>query len=236
MSVGAARARTWVGPARAGSSGPVPQDSGPVGGGTSTRRVAAGTVGRMEISTSVAAGSHPRQRPAILHRWPSAVGLAAAVTVLATGPDRQTLAITAVAATLCYLGAAALARPWVAWAAVPGFSLVIVASGLLDLSWWVVAGITAVILVVVGLVGRVSYPVLTAQTAAVAGYGGLAVAAVLVAPEAGLVLAGLVLAAHGIWDFVHYRRNIVVPRSLAEACMLLDVPLGLGFLVLAAVG
>jgi hypothetical protein len=35
---------------------------------------------------------------------------------------------------------------------------------------------------------------------------------------------------------VHYRRNEVVPRSLAEACMLLDVPLGLGLVVLALVG
>ncbi|MFC8907015.1 hypothetical protein [Micromonospora sp. NPDC057140] len=63
----------------------------------------------------------------------------------------------------------------------------------------------------------------------------LAVTAVLVAPRVGLVLAGLALAAHGIWDVVHYRRNEVVPRSLAEFCVLLDVPLGVGFLVLAAV-
>ncbi|MEE6258143.1 hypothetical protein [Plantactinospora sonchi] len=188
----------------------------------------------MDTSTSAALRGDASHRPAILHRWPSAVGLTAAVLVLATGPDRQTLSITVCAATLCYLGAAALARPWVAWAAVPGFSLVIIASRVLGLPWWAVAGIAALILVVVGLVGRVSYPALTAQAVAVAGFGGLAVAALLIAPSFGLVLAGLVLASHGIWDAVHYRRNAVVPRSLAEACMLLDVPLGLGFIVLAA--
>ncbi len=34
----------------------------------------------------------------------------------------------------------------------------------------------------------------------------------------------------------HYRRDQVVPRSLAEFCMLLDVPLGVGFVVLAVLG
>jgi hypothetical protein len=35
---------------------------------------------------------------------------------------------------------------------------------------------------------------------------------------------------------VHYRRGIVVPRSLAEACVALDVPLGLGIVVLGLTG
>ncbi|WP_422769499.1 hypothetical protein ACN28C_22445 [Plantactinospora sp. WMMC1484] len=190
----------------------------------------------MHSSTSSAARSGTSHRSVIPHRWPSALGLAAAVIVLATGPDRQTVAITVGAAALCYLGAAALARPWVAWAAVPGFSVVMVASALFELPWWVVAGVAAAVLVVVGLAGRVSYPLLGAQTAAVAAYGGLAVTGLLLAPRVGAVLVGLVLAAHAIWDAVHFRRNAVVPQSLAEACMLLDVPLGLGFLVLAALG
>ncbi len=61
-------------------------------------------------------------------------------------------------------------------------------------------------------------------------------AALFLAPRVGLVLAGLVLASHAVWDVVHYRRNQVVPRSLAEFCMLLDVPLGVGFIVLAVIG
>ncbi|ROT33828.1 hypothetical protein [Micromonospora sp. HM5-17] len=187
-------------------------------------------------TTSLPVGVGVRRWHAILHRWPSVLGLAAAVAVLATGADRETLSIVVCAATLCYLGAAALARPWVAWALVPGFGVVIVASDLLDRPWWVVTGVAALVLVGVGLLGRVSYRDLAAQGGAALGYGGLAVAALHLAPQAGLVLVGLVLAAHAGWDAIHYRRARVVPRSLAEACMLLDLPLGLGFLVLAAVG
>src|SRR2546423_963016 len=72
-------------------------------------------------------------------------------------------------------------------------------------------------------------PPLTAQTAALLGYGGLAVATLFVVPTtAGLLLAGLVLASHGVWDIVHWWRDRVVSRSLAEFCVMLGIPLGLG--------
>jgi hypothetical protein len=77
--------------------------------------------------------------------------------------------------------------------------------------------------------------VVTAQTLALVVYGGLAVAALFVAPRAGLALAGFALAAHAVWDLEHYRRDVVVPRSLSEFCMLLDAPLGVGAIVLAIV-
>jgi hypothetical protein len=48
------------------------------------------------------------------------------------------------------------------------------------------------------------------------------------------VAAGVVLASHAVWDLVHLRSGRVVPRSLAEFCIALDVPLGLGFVLLAA--
>ncbi|GGM18000.1 hypothetical protein GCM10012279_40230 [Micromonospora yangpuensis] len=86
------------------------------------------------------------------------------------------------------------------------------------------------------LLGRASRPALIAQTGALVGFGTLAVGSLYLAPTVGLVLSGLVLAGHGVWDLWHYRRDRVVPRSLAEFCMLLDVPLGVGFLVLAALG
>ena len=37
------------------------------------------------------------------------------------------------------------------------------------------------------------------------------------------------------WDAVHYRRRLVVSRSLAEACLSLDLLLGLGLIALAAI-
>jgi hypothetical protein len=184
--------------------------------------------------TTTAQVDAPR-RHAVLHRWPSALGLAAVALQLATGAGREAVAIVLCVATLCYLGAAALERPWVAWAGVVGGSLVIVASELIGLVWWAGVGIVALALIAVGLLGRASRPALTAQTAALLGFGGLAVAALFLAPRIGLALVGVGLAAHAVWDLVHYRRNQVVPRSLAEFCMLLDVPLGIGAVVLAVV-
>ena len=171
----------------------------------------------------------------VLRHWPIALGLAAAAFQLATGVDRDSVAITVTVATLCYLGAAATGRPWVAWAGVPAGSAVVVISELASLTWWVGIGIAALALVVVGRFRGASRPVVTAQTLALVGYGGLAVAALFVAPRAGLALAGVALAAHAAWDLEHYRRDVVVPRSLSEFCMLLDVPLGVGAIVLAIV-
>ncbi|MGI5148106.1 hypothetical protein ACQEVC_17295 [Plantactinospora sp. CA-294935] len=185
---------------------------------------------RSSVGTARAGG--PRWH-AVLHRWPSLLGLAVAVPQLVLGADHESVAIVVGVATLCYLGAAAFDRPWVAWAGIPGGSLVIAVSKITGLAWWAGLGIAAVALVLVGLLGRAPRPAFTAQVGALIGYGGLAVATLAVAPRAGLVLAGLLLASHAVWDLVHYRRNQVVPRSLAEFCMLLDVPLGLGVVVLA---
>jgi hypothetical protein len=171
----------------------------------------------------------------LLHRWPTALGLAAAVLQLVVGVDRESVAIVICVAALCYLGAAALNRPWIAWAGVVGGTLVVFASGWVGLTWWAGLGIVAVLLVVVGLLGRAPRPPLTAQTSALLGYGGVAVAALFFAPRLGLVLAGVALAAHAVWDVIHFRRNWVVPRSLAEFCVVLDVPLGVGAVILAIV-
>lgn len=131
----------------------------------------------MTNPTLVTASAETPRWQHVLHRWPSALGLAAAAGQLATGGDRDSVAIVVGVATLCYLGAAALRRRWVAWAGVAGGSLVVAASE----------------------------------------------------------LAGVVLAGHAVWDLIHYRRDQVVPRSLAEFCMLLDLPLGVGAIVIAVV-
>lgn len=188
------------------------------------------------MTTTTANGNATSSGRWILRRWPSAVGLVVAVTALLLIHDRQTAAVSVGVATLCYLGAAALDRPWVAWAGVPAGSVLVPAGELLGLHWWGVFGIVAVVLVVLGLVLGVPRRPLTAQVLAMAGYGALAVTALFIAPTAGVVLAGAALACHAIWDAVHYRRNIVVPRSLAEFCMFLDVPLGVGLVVIGLLG
>ena len=189
----------------------------------------------MNVSTSTTARGALRSQ-GILHRWPSALGLAVAAVQLVSGPDTETVATVIGVAVLCYLGAAALDRRWVAWAGCVVVSLVVVASQMIGVAWWAVGGTVALALVIAGLLLRVPRPPLAAQTAALIGYGGAAMAALFLAPRVGLVLAGVALAGHTVWDVIHYRRNQVVHRSLAEFCVLLDVPLGVGAIVLAIVG
>ena len=198
-------------------------------------------------ATSAAAlrrGEHTAGRPCrdgrsaatVLRRWPSVLGLAAAVFLLTTGVNREAVAVTIGAATLCYLGAAATNKPWTGWAGILGSGLVVIISESAGLPWWAGIGIAAVALVLGGLIGGVPRLPLTAQTAALLGFGGLAVAGLFAAPRVGLAVAGTALAAHAVWDLIHYRRDRVVPRSLAEFCILLDVPLGLGAVISAIIG
>ena len=74
------------------------------------------------------------------------------------------------------------------------------------------------------------------QAVALVAYFGVAIAALLLAPRLGLVVAGGALVAHAAWDLVHYRRDAVVNRSLALWCLGLDVFLGGACVLLAIVG
>jgi hypothetical protein len=195
------------------------------------------------VNTSAAAAPTPATEVepprwhAVAHRWPAVVGLAAAALVLAGQADREVPAIVVGVAALCYLAAAALGRPWVAWAAIPAASALVTVAQLLGVRWWAGLAGTAVVLVLVGLLRGAPRPVLSAQTAALVGFGGLAsLALVLDAPRVGLALAGVTLASHAAWDLIHLRRRQVVPRSLAEACLFLDVPAGIGFVAIALAG
>lgn len=91
----------------------------------------------------------------------------------------------------------------------------------------------AAVLVVVGGLRRTQARPLAAQGLALVVFGGLAVVAVLVSPRLGHGLAGVALASHAAWDYLHWRRNEVVPRSLAEFCFVLDIPFGIAAIVLA---
>lgn len=188
----------------------------------------------MAISTTV--GDAATGWRAVLHRWPTALGLTAVAVQLALGPDAETVTTVTIVALLCYLGAAALNRRWVAWAGCAVLSVLVAASQILELTWWVVGTVVALVLLVTGLVLRVPRPPLTAQTAALVGYGVVAVIALYLSPRVGLALAGVALAGHGVWDVIHYRRDRVVHRSLAEFCVVLDVPLGVAAIILALTG
>ncbi|MHA6626581.1 hypothetical protein ACU61A_14180 [Pseudonocardia sichuanensis] len=165
--------------------------------------------------------------------WPAALGLAAATFQIVTGVNADAVAITVAVAASCYLAAAAFGLPWVAWPCILAGSAVVTLSEIAGIPWWVGLGSFAAVLVVVGLVRRSPGPVLTAQGLAMLGFGGVAVAGVLVSPRLGLLLAGVALAGHAVWDYRQWRADEVVPRSLAECCLALDIPFGVAAIVLA---
>ncbi|MET8837022.1 hypothetical protein ABZV78_24335 [Micromonospora sp. NPDC004540] len=64
------------------------------------------------------------------------------------------------------------------------------------------------------------------QLAGLAGWGGLAVAALLGPDRLAGVLVGLGWLGHAAWDLAHHRTGRVVPRGYAEWCGGLDVAVG----------
>jgi hypothetical protein len=160
------------------------------------------------------------------------VGLVGAVFVAIVSPDRETVVISLLLALECYLAAAALGVRWVAWAAIPVASILVTVGAFIGIDPWFMLGGASLALIVLGLVLGVSRAALAAQSLALVGYGGVGLIALSLAPLAGAVLASLALIAHAAWDVIHYRRNAVVSRSLAEACMFFDVPLGLAVIIL----
>ncbi|AUN39626.1 Uncharacterised protein (plasmid) [Tsukamurella tyrosinosolvens] len=168
--------------------------------------------------------------------WPAVVGLVAAGIQVAGGVEPAAVSITLAVAASCYLAAAALDRPWAAWAGIPAGSAVVVAGEVSGLPWWAGLSAYALILLLIGVVRDHTARPLAEQCLALLVYGGAAVVAILVSPRGGLALAGSALACHALWDLRHLRRGDVVPRSLAEFCIVLDIPLGAAAIALACTG
>jgi len=169
---------------------------------------------------------------ALMHRWPSVVGFLAAVGMFLAGVDRVSVALVVAIAATCYVAAAAFSLPWMAWAWIPLSFVVVFAGALVELDPLVATAGAAAVLVVLGLLRGADRPALTLEVAGLLIYGSIAVSALLLAPTAGLVLVAVTLIAHGGWDLWHLRRHRdLVSPSLAEACVALDVPLGLAVLV-----
>lgn len=188
----------------------------------------------MSASQSTGTPASTRRSSSIWQHWPVAVGVLGAAFAAIASPDRETVVISLLVALICYLAAAALGLRWVAWAAIPVASALVVAGALIGIEPWFVLGGVAIALLIVGLVARASRTALAAQSLALVAYGGIALVGLALSPVVGAVLASLTLMAHGVWDVIHYRRNAVVSRSLAEACIAFDVLLGLAAIVLVA--
>ena len=71
---------------------------------------------------------------------------------------------------------------------------------------------------------------LTAQTAAVLGFGAIAVAAAAVDPEAARYVLTAGWLAHATWDVIHHRLGRVVPRWYAETCLVADLTIATALL------
>jgi hypothetical protein len=190
---------------------------------------------------SAVSDTNIQMEPAPVHRpllsfWPIALGLAVATFQIMTGIAAESVAITVSVAASCYLVGAVFGRPWTAWATVLGGSMVVVLSELASVRWWIGLAGFAALLLVIGLVRKAPTSALTAQGLAMAGFGGIAVIAVLVSPRLGSAMAGIALTAHALWDYRHWRRKDVVPRSFTEFCMVLDIPFGIAAIVVAFTG
>ncbi|MEV6494969.1 hypothetical protein AB0M20_41065, partial [Actinoplanes sp. NPDC051633] len=148
--------------------------------------------------TTADARLDPSPWRALSRRWPAALGLAVAVVQLAAGAGRDDVSLVLFVATLCYLGAAAFERPWVAWAGIPVGVLVANATEWAGWQWWVGVAALVPVLVLAGIVARAPRGAMTAQLGAVIGYAALAVTALYLGPRAGLALAGAALVAHAV--------------------------------------
>lgn len=123
----------------------------------------------------------------LAQRWPTGVGLAAAVASLAL--------VSPLSAQL---------QIWIS-----GWSLLLAA--VIYLTWGTARG---------DLGERLW---LSAQTAAVLGFGAVAIAAVAVDSAAARYVLAAGWLAHAAWDVVHHRAGRAVPRWYAETCMVADL-------------
>jgi hypothetical protein len=180
-------------------------------------------------------------RGLLVHRWPTALGVAVAIlTALDLGADAvfvPSLPALIVLMALVYVGAAALGRRRASWvvllAALP------VAFFFPQTPWVnppVVLLAAAAAFLVLGAVRgqRLREPGgLALQAAGVLVFGAIGLAALYVAPGAGVYLVALALLGHAAWDAFHYARDRVVTRPYAEFCGVLDLVLAALVLVLA---
>jgi hypothetical protein len=167
--------------------------------------------------------------------WPALIGLAFALAVgLVVGGGFP--AIVLVCAVI-YLLAAVTGRPGMAWLGFLVTGPAIALGPILDAEWLslTIIGAFGLVLVAIGLVrGTWKTPINRLQLVGVLGFGVIALAALLVQPVIAGILIAVGLVIHAVWDIVHHRRNVVVSRSYAEFCAVLDLTLAAVVVLLTA--
>jgi hypothetical protein len=170
----------------------------------------------------------------VMHRWPTAVGVAVAALTAFDLQDGRELAALTVLMPLVYLGAAVLDRRWSAWvvllAGIAVLALVPSTPQVVPLVGFLVA---ALVFLALGVArGQWREPGgLPLQTVGMLAFGSIVLVALYVEPVLGGVLVAIGLIGHAAWDAYHYLRDRVVARSYAEFCAVLDLLVGAAVLL-----
>jgi len=169
---------------------------------------------------------------AILHRWPTALGIAVAALAAFDAQDGLEFAALTVLMALVYLGAAALDRRGAAWVVLlAGLAILIPSTSGVGPS--VVLLVAAPVFLVLGVArGQWQNPGgLPLQSAGMFAFGSIILVALYyVYPDLGGKLVGIAILSHAAWDAYHYLRDRVVTRSYAEFCAVCDLLLGAAIL------
>jgi hypothetical protein len=164
----------------------------------------------------------------LIHRWPTALGIAFAILIALDIESGSELYFVLFIVGLGYLVPAALNRPWAAWV-VFVLSLPFIAA-MRVLGVEPAAGLLAVALIflIVGVVcgQRRTLWGMPLQTAGMIAWAAIGLTVLFVSPKIGgyLVAAGLI--GHAVWDIVHYWANRVAARTYAEFCAVFDILVG----------
>src|SRR5918994_1353512 len=195
-----------------------------------------------EKKTFVGARDHTEDAPdargrwtgVLMHRWPTALGIAPAALAAFDVADGLEFAALTVLMALVYLGAAALDRRWSAWLVLlAGLPLAIFIPSTSEVVPSVVLLVAAPVFLVLGVaLGQWQRPGgLPLQSAGMLAFGSIVLVALFyVSPDLGGKLVGIAILGHGAWDAYHYLRDRVVARSYAEFCAVVDLLLGAAIL------
>jgi hypothetical protein len=180
---------------------------------------------------------------ALGRRWPTALGLAVAASsvyelVGGTAAEGVEQGLILAFPVLVYLTAAVLDQPRSAWPVTLATGALVFGMSVLDIEQVLGLAAASGVVLIVGTVRRLwlgaGMPD-TRQIVGALGFGAAAVLALYLAPTLGAFVVGLGLVGHAAWDVFHYRRGIVVARSLAEACAVLDLLVGIAVIALTVV-